>query len=76
MGAVCCKPEEEEQGDATFGSNRVKTWKRQKWRSDEPITESQLQVRPSAAQGQGVAVGAEGAGGRRAGTASHATPLC
>ena len=71
MGAVCCKPEEEEQGDGTFGigSNRVKTWKRRPWRSDEPITESQLQVRQSAAQGRGGSArqtGAGRAGGERA----------
>lgn len=44
MGAVCCKPEDDENGDPTFGSARVKSWKRHKWRSEEPITESQLQA--------------------------------
>jgi hypothetical protein len=44
MGAVCCKPEDDELGDPTFGSTRVKSWKRSKWRTDEAITASQLQV--------------------------------
>ncbi|KAL4855988.1 Ubiquitin domain-containing protein 2 [Chlorella vulgaris] len=43
MGAVCCKPEDDELGDPTFGSTRVKSWKRSKWRTDEAITASQLQ---------------------------------
>ena len=43
MGAVCCKAEEDEIPDPAFGG-RVKSWKRQNWRSEEPITTSQLQV--------------------------------
>ncbi len=45
MGAMCCKPEEDDVGDAAFGSARVKSWKRHKWRSEEPLTRSQLQAR-------------------------------
>lgn len=53
MGAVCCKPEDDELGDPTFGSTRVKSWKRHKWRSDEPVTESQLQVALRGGRGRG-----------------------
>lgn len=42
MGGVCCKPEDDDLADSTFGSTRVKSWKRHKWRSEEPITEEEL----------------------------------
>lgn len=45
MGGVCCKPEDDDLEDPTFGSARVKSWKRPRWRSDEPLTAEQLQVR-------------------------------
>ena len=41
MGANCCKPEPDE---ATEVGVAVKTWKRPKWKSEEPMTEEQLQV--------------------------------
>lgn len=41
MGANCCKPESD---DAAEVGVAVKTWKRPKWKSDEPMTEEQLQV--------------------------------
>lgn len=43
MGAVCCKPEDDDLADPAFGSARVKSWKRHKWRSEELLTRSQLQ---------------------------------
>ncbi|KAL4433925.1 hypothetical protein ABPG75_000366 [Micractinium tetrahymenae] len=43
MGAVCCKPEDDDLADPAFGSARVKSWKRHKWRSEEPLTRAQLQ---------------------------------
>ena len=48
MGANCCKPEPDEP--EVLGA-AVKAWKRPKWKSDEPLTEEQLQVgRASAAR--------------------------
>ena len=43
MGANCCKfdPNGDEPMDVGVA---VKTWKRPKWKSEEPMTEEQLQV--------------------------------
>ncbi|PRW57718.1 ubiquitin domain-containing 1-like [Chlorella sorokiniana] len=40
MGAACCKPEPDEPAEVGVA---VKTWKRPKWKSEEPMTEEQLQ---------------------------------
>lgn len=42
---MCCKPEDDDLADPAFGSARVKSWKRHKWRSEELLTRSQLQAR-------------------------------
>jgi hypothetical protein len=40
MGQACCKAAEEPEDERELG--RVRTWRRPRWRSDEPVDEAEL----------------------------------
>lgn len=42
MGANCCKPEDE-LSDPNYGSTHIKTFVKPRWRSDDPVTATEIE---------------------------------